>query len=227
MIDFSSSDSNSVAPTDPTTNQSPMDQPADQAGHQSSDQSSADQISPPDQTSPKTLPNHLAVEVQVAPAPRSEESDELKPDQQRAIALLAAGKSITESASTVGINRATIYRWLNHDPAFKAAYNQWQDHLQRTCHSQLLMMAEKATAAVFKALETGDAKTGLQLLKGMGILRPQTPGPTDPAEVRREMDLEKKQRLLTLKKAEGQTASDQFFIDMGMVDWELSERKKR
>jgi hypothetical protein len=152
---------------------------------------------------------------------------QLKPEQLRAMALLSAGKSIAESAETVGINRTTIYRWLNHDPAFKAAYNQWQDHLQRTCHSQLLMMTEKATAAVYKALEAGDAKSALQLLKGLGILRPQKPGPTDPEEVRREMALEKKQRLLSLKKAESQTAMDQFFIDGGMVDWELSGRRKR
>jgi hypothetical protein len=54
------------------------------------------------------------------------------------------------------------------DPEFQAAFNQWQDHLEQNCRARLLTMTGKAANAVEKAVEGGDAKTALQLLKGMG-----------------------------------------------------------
>jgi len=45
----------------------------------------------------------------------------MQPQQQSALQLLQAGRSMVETAQTVGVARATIYNWLKHDPAFLAA----------------------------------------------------------------------------------------------------------
>jgi hypothetical protein len=115
-------------------------------------------------------------------------------DQQKALEHLLTGQSVAEAAQLAGISRATLYRWLRHDAAFGAAYNQWQDQLQEGCRSRLLTLGVKAAAAVEKALDNGDAKTALQLLKGMGLLSPRPVGLTDADELREQAQLEKEER---------------------------------
>ncbi len=43
--------------------------------------------------------------------------------------------------------------------------------MRESSRSRLLMLTDKATEAVEKALESGDAKTAMQLLKAMGMLK--------------------------------------------------------
>lgn len=45
----------------------------------------------------------------------------LSEKQMKAVELLCQGYSITEVAKTVGVDRATVYRWLNHDKRFGEA----------------------------------------------------------------------------------------------------------
>src|SRR5437016_3585226 len=40
--------------------------------------------------------------------------------QLTAISLFVAGRSVSTVAAALGLNRNTIYRWKNHDPAFQA-----------------------------------------------------------------------------------------------------------
>jgi hypothetical protein len=41
---------------------------------------------------------------------------------------------------------------------------------------------------------SGDAKTGLMLLKSLGLLTPPAPGSTDVEDVRKEQQIERKRR---------------------------------
>ena len=45
-------------------------------------------------------------------------------DQERAIAALLKGESVTAAAGRVGVSRQTVHRSLAEDPDFIAAYNQ-------------------------------------------------------------------------------------------------------
>ncbi|MGD0462009.1 MAG: helix-turn-helix domain-containing protein [Tepidisphaeraceae bacterium] len=149
---------------------------------------SNDKISGSDQ-----LPATRDREIATAPLPVG---------QQTALELLLTGKSIAETARTAGVSRTTIYQWMRNDPVFQAAYNEWHDQLREGSRSRLLLLTEKATDAVEKALEAGDAKMGLQLLKGMGMLRDLPPGPTDPAEVKRMGELQKRRHKSEMERAE-------------------------
>jgi hypothetical protein len=90
--------------------------------------------------------------------------------QNKALELLIAGKTIAEAARAICSSRTTIYRWLKNDPEFREAYEEWQAHIQATSRARLLTLTDKAAAAVERSLEMGDARTAMQLLKGLGVL---------------------------------------------------------
>jgi transposase len=41
--------------------------------------------------------------------------------QQTALAALKGGKSFPQAAEVAGVSRATVYRWVQSDPHFRAA----------------------------------------------------------------------------------------------------------
>jgi DNA-directed RNA polymerase specialized sigma24 family protein len=136
--------------------------------------------------------------------------------QQTALELLVTGKSIAETARSAGVSRTTIYQWMRKDPVFRAAYNEWHDQLRESSRSRLLMLTEKATDAVEKAVEGGNARMAMQLLKGMGMVRDLPPGPTDPAEVKRISDLQQKRRMTLLDREERDAREDESMSRMGI-----------
>jgi predicted DNA-binding protein YlxM (UPF0122 family) len=122
------------------------------------------------------------------------EMDELTGEQRTAMELLLAGKSLAETARTAGVSRNAVYRWLKNDAAFKAIYNEWHEAMKESCRSRLKMMLDKATSAVEKALEAGDARSALALLKGMGMIEKEGERSTEVDEVARENATKNKQR---------------------------------
>lgn len=114
--------------------------------------------------------------------------------QQAALESLMSGKSMIETSRVTGVSRATLYRWIKSDPEFQAAYNEWRASLQESCQARLLAMADKAAATVEKAVEGGDAKTALALLKGMGLVGKVEPGECDAGEIARQAKLEERER---------------------------------
>jgi hypothetical protein len=122
--------------------------------------------------------------------------------QRAALELIFAGKSVAETAREAGVNRRTIHRWIKNDPVFAAAYNEWREEIEENCAARLAAMADKAAAAIEKALEAGDARSALQLLKGLGVLRPREKAATDAAEVEKRMKMETRKRKLELESEE-------------------------
>jgi len=114
------------------------------------------------------------------------ELDELSGEQRTALEMLVGGKSLAETARTVGVARSTIYEWLKKDAGFRAAYNQWHEMMKESCRSRLKMMLDKATSAVEKALDAGDSKAAIALLKGMGMIEKEQERSTDARDVARE-----------------------------------------
>jgi hypothetical protein len=114
--------------------------------------------------------------------------------QCRALKNLMAGQSMTQAAIGAGVCRATLYKWLNDDAHFRAAHNAWKRDTLAAAHSSVLALTEPAIRAVASALDAGDAKTGVMVLKSLGVLSPQPTGAITAAEVRKERQLEKKVR---------------------------------
>ena len=66
--------------------------------------------------------------------------------------------------------------------------------MQESCRSRLMMMTDKAATAIEKALDAGDARSALQLLKGMGLIGEKPVGTTDAEEIKLETATRKKTR---------------------------------
>jgi hypothetical protein len=141
--------------------------------------------------------------------------------QQAALDLLCTGASVVDTARAAGVCRTTIYQWLRKDPVFSAAYNQWQDEMDESCRAHLTTLQAKATKALEKALEKGDARAALQLLKGTGIISRPRRRITDPAELKRKNDLDAQKRQNKLEKAERRVVLDRE-VDR-MMDKSLEE----
>ena len=128
--------------------------------------------------------------------PEAGGSADLAPDRVKALAALGSGSSITDAACAAGVDRTTVHRWLRNDPAFQAAWNSLRRDLLREVEADLQQLVADAIQAVRDALRSGDARVGLALLKGVGLLPGWGPtiGPEDAGEVAQEADLARRER---------------------------------
>jgi terminase small subunit-like protein len=133
----------------------------------------------------------------------------LAKEQQVVLEGLVVGKPLKELSEAAGVARSTIYRWMKHDAAFRAAYNQWHEQMLESGRSRLLMMVDTAADSLQKALEAGDSKAALELLRGMGVLKARAVGPTDAEEIRRLNDLERRRKNVELGRAEESVTMDE------------------
>lgn len=104
----------------------------------------------------------------------------LKPKQEVALVALREGQRLADAAQNAGVDRATLYRWIQNDAHFKAAYNLWQQEVTESARSRLLKLAEKAVDVVEQQLEGGNERVALHLLRHLGVMRRRRQGSTDP-----------------------------------------------
>jgi hypothetical protein len=128
--------------------------------------------------------------LSVMPGP----GDHLPAEQREAIQILVQGRSVTDAARASGVTRQTVHNWLKKNPAFQAVYNQWQAEMKESCRNRLLMMSDKAANTLEHAIEQGDARSAVQLLKSIGLMSPAPDGPTDEADVRKDAEIEAKRK---------------------------------
>ena len=141
---------------------------------------------------------------------------ELTGPQRAAIVRLTSGSSHVEAATAAGVSRMTLYRWLNHDPAFQAAFNAWQRDVLSTARGQLTAMTRDALAAVMGAIRGGDARLAWKLLESQGVTAKPVAGPTDVEELRRREELERKKREIGERKERNRVAKEEFEAEMDM-----------
>lgn len=101
-------------------------------------------------------------------------------NQRLAIEALVSGKNMTAAAQAAGVSRATLWRWMNKDAEFQAALNSYKREVLEQVETQAVGLAKLAIEAIEKALRDGDAKTGIAVLRGLGMLDgSRLPTPTD------------------------------------------------
>jgi hypothetical protein len=149
-------------------------------------------LSPPNATSSQNaIQAAIAVHIQG-----------LSPDQQKTLESLATGRSVLDTCLHLGIARSTFYHWLKRDPVFRAAYNSWHEVMEEGCRAKLATLMDKATIAVERQLDAGNAKFGMQLLVGLGMVKPRHRKITDPDTLRRKKAVRQRKRDNRLKDAE-------------------------
>jgi hypothetical protein len=105
----------------------------------------------------------------------------LTPQQETAVALLASGKTITDTAIAIEVTRQTVSEWSNHHPGFQAAVNARRQELWHGMSDTLRGLLPKALDVLARAL---DGETPLpaavHVLKACGLYGMVPPqGPTE------------------------------------------------
>jgi hypothetical protein len=91
--------------------------------------------------------------------------------QHSALVALHSGCSFVRAAEAAGVNRTTLYRWVQGHAAFRAAYNAWQREMTESARARLLKLTDRAVDVVEKALENDNQNVAMQLLKQSGMMR--------------------------------------------------------
>lgn len=92
----------------------------------------------------------------------------LNPQQERAVELLLTGMTVTAVAATIGVSRETVHRWLRENFRFIAAVNRGKRELSNAASARLLAAWNKAAENVATAVENGDLKASLLVLRTFG-----------------------------------------------------------
>ena len=178
---------------------------------------------------------------EIAPVKRPEsepaKSELALVDAQKRLVIesLAMGRSMKETAEIFGIGRATIYRWIKYDPAFRAAHNQWQNEVQQNIRSRLMALANGAVDAVADGLARKDSKLGLKVLDKLKAFEPApVEKPTEPSETRAEINLEKMRQRVEIEMQRDRLESERDTVRVVAAmskpiasPWDAPKKKKR
>jgi len=116
-------------------------------------------------------------------------SQSLTPVQVQALGLIAEGTSIPDVATKIGVNRATVYRWMKTDKYFRAGYNAWQLELRESCRLALYKSAQKAAARIAVSVEY-DKELAWKLIRELGIFGKPQALSSDPDRIEKEIEIE-------------------------------------
>ena len=114
---------------------------------------------------------------------RGEKHPELSVQQEAVMMALLKGSSTTAAAAAAGVDRTTVHRWKRENPVFQALWNRGMNELREDLHAGLLALAESALANLRRAVDEGEPKLSLSVLKLLSSLGPELPvrAPEDPA----------------------------------------------
>jgi len=90
-------------------------------------------------------------------------------EQQNAIEGLILGQSDRDVAAAVGVSRETVWHWRHEHPVFMATLERRRAEVWRVPQEQLRSLLGKAVANVAAAIEGGDLKASIEVLKAVGM----------------------------------------------------------
>lgn len=115
--------------------------------------------------------------------------ESLSPAQQRALVAILEGKTITAAAEAASVGRTTVHRWLKYDLIFKAALSAARKELWLATCRRLDCLTVKAVECVEKAIETGDVRAALEVLKGLQVFDRVSIESKDPVDLPWEAEM--------------------------------------
>ena len=105
----------------------------------------------------------------------------LSVEQLNAIDILVNGKTDQETALAVGVARETVTRWRNDNPYFAAELNKLRKQIWGTNQDRLRSLTTKAVDTIETALDAGDSKAAVEVLKAVGLYG-QVKEPSGPVD---------------------------------------------
>jgi hypothetical protein len=126
---------------------------------------------------------------QQKPAARGFKPKPLTTEQENAIDALLTGKSDREVAEAVGVTRWSVQQWRTGHPVFMATLQQRRAELWGTTGERLRALMGKAVENLQEAVQEGDLKASIELLKITGMYGGvvNVLGDTDPEKSIRTM----------------------------------------
>ncbi len=89
---------------------------------------------------------------------------ELSERQVIAVPHLVSAKSVSETAELVGVNRTTIYRWLD-DPTFREEYDRQRDAVAQFARAGMRALMLKALSVQAERFDSDDPKERARVAK--------------------------------------------------------------
>jgi hypothetical protein len=90
-------------------------------------------------------------------------------EQRNAIDLLLTGATDAEVAEAITRDRTTVWQWRHEHPLFRAELERARAEVWRAPTERLRSLIAKAVANVAQAVEGGDVKMSVELLKIVGL----------------------------------------------------------
>lgn len=120
--------------------------------------------------------------------------------QERVLAALLSGSTVTAAAKAGKVDRATVHRWLSDDPAFIAAYNSYRLEMVDAIRQEVRFLSAEAIKALRSVL-TDEATPAVVKLKAAGevlklVLDEKLTGPTNVEDVEAALGRRKMDRML-------------------------------
>jgi predicted transcriptional regulator len=107
-----------------------------------------------------------------------------------AVDALVSGASITDAATTAGVRRETVSRWIHENPVFKAELNRRREEIRIERRVSLGALIVDIEAAIRRALNNPETppvvtlQTGLSVLpKLYALMDGQSIGPLDAEKI--------------------------------------------
>ncbi len=113
--------------------------------------------------------------------------------KKQALSLLAAGSPLEKVADSIGVHRATLWRWKK-DPKFVAEWNKMLEEMKQRQTYALVKLQEEAISALYSCLNSKNdvvrLRAALSVMERVDNLKV---GCTDPEVIQQEK--EQNQRL--------------------------------
>ena len=87
-----------------------------------------------------------------------------------ALERLLAGHTIVSAAKAAQVDRKTVTRWRQSNASFQAALNRGERDARDALELRLAKLAEGAAAIIERAIQEGDIRASLAVLRGVGLL---------------------------------------------------------
>jgi len=106
-------------------------------------------------------------------------AQKLSSKQLMAIDMILTGLNDREVAESIGVGRNTVNKWRNHDEDFQAELNERRKALNEATQNRIRSLTQKALDAIEYALDRGDARIALEVLKMAGFAKLEEPHQED------------------------------------------------